>query len=104
MVNNHLSSCNLYLILEINESINETRSQFLVTPTRQTINPMALKFPHCHFIESLVYQMEGFSNQIKIEGMVSYYLSSCNSEQLQNIKSRTGRHTHTHARLGQKQC
>ena len=41
MVNNHLSSCNL---LEINESINKAHSQSLVMPTRQTINPMALKF------------------------------------------------------------
>ena len=39
--------------------------------------------------------MEEFLNRIKIEGMVSYYFSSCNSEQLKNIKSGTGTHTHT---------
>ena len=51
--------------------------------TRQTTNPMALKyFPHT-IILSEVYQMEGFSNQIKIEKMVSnYFTTNCNSEQL----------------------
>ena len=40
--------------------------------------------------------MKGFSNQIKIEAMVSYYFSSYISEQLKNIKSGTGTHAHTH--------
>ena len=42
------------------ENINKAHSQFLVNPTRQTINPMALRFyPHT-IILSEVYQMEGF--------------------------------------------
>ena len=45
--------------------------------------------------------MEGFSNRIKIEGMVGYYFSSCNSEQLKKYKvwdrdTHTHTHTHTH--------
>ena len=67
-------------------------------PTRQTINAMALKFSsHYHFIGSIVYQMEGFSNQIKIEGMVSFYYSSCNLEQFKKVWDRdTHIHTHIH--------
>ena len=44
--------------------------------------------------------MEGFLNWIKVEGMVSNYFSSCNSEQLKNkVWDRdTHTHTHTHAR------
>ena len=67
-------------------------------PTRQTINPMALKhFPHT-IILSEVYQMEGFSNWIKIEGMGSNYFCSCNLEQLKMSlkKSGIGTYTHTH--------
>ena len=53
--------------------------------------------------------MEGFSNRIKIEGMVSYYFSNCNSEQLiKNIKSGTGTHaharTHTHTHTHTHTC
>ena len=34
-------------------------------PTRQTIDPMALKFSsHYHFTGSLVYQMEGFQGSL----------------------------------------
>ena len=80
MVNNHLSSCNLWLFLEINESINKACSRFLVMPTRQTINPMTLKF----FLTLSFYWKSSLPDGkiINIEGMVSYYFSSCNSEQL----------------------
>ena len=93
----------------MNESINKAHSQFLVMPTRQTIYAMALKFfLTLWFIGSLVYQMEGFSNWIKIEGMVNFYSSSGNSEQfkkslgqghthtLTHIHSHTYTYTHTH--------
>ena len=54
-------------------------------PTTQTTNPMALKlFPHTIII-SEDYQMEGISNRVKIEKVISNYFSSCNSEQLKNI-------------------
>ena len=47
-----------------------------------------------------VYQMEGFSNWIKIERMVSNYFCSCNLEQLKmSLKksgTRTYMHTYTH--------
>ena len=42
-------------------------------PTRQTTNPMALKFSPHTIILSEVYQMEEFSNGIKIERTVSDY-------------------------------
>ena len=54
-------------------------------------------------ILSEVYQMEEFSNWIKIERMVSNYLFSCNLEQLKmslkksGTKTYTRIHTHTHA-------
>ena len=42
--------------------------------------------------------MEGFLNQIKIEGMVSFYCSSGNSEQFKKVWDRdTHTYTYTHA-------
>ena len=62
-------------------------------PTRQTINLMALKFfPHT-IILSDIYQMERFSNWLKIERMVSNYFSSCNSEQLKILLKKSGTRT-----------
>ena len=48
--------------------------------------------------------MEGFSNWIKIEGMVSFYSSSGNSEQFKKSLGQGHTHTLTHAYqlLGQK--
>ena len=41
--------------------------------------------------------MEGFSNWIKIEGMVSFYCSNGNSEQFKKVWDRdTHTYTHTH--------
>ena len=42
-------------------------SQFLVKPTRQTINPMALKLSPHTIILSEVYQMEEFANGLKLK-------------------------------------
>ena len=69
VTNNHLSSCS-QLTLEniiIYESINKgSCSQILVMHTRQTINPMTLKFLLAHnFIRSLP------ERKFKIERMVN---------------------------------
>ena len=89
MVKNHLSSCNSYIA-----NFMKAHLQFLVTPTRQTINPMALKvFPHTTILLD-VCQIKGFFNGIKFESMVSNYFSSCNSEQLIIILKKFGTVTH----------
>ena len=43
-----------------------------------------------------VYHMEGFSNWIKIERMVSNYFCSCNLEQLKMSLKKSGTRTYTH--------
>ena len=43
-----------------------------------------------------VYQMEGFSNWIKIERMVSNYFCSCNLEQLKMSLKKSGKRTYMH--------
>ena len=79
-------------------------------PTRQTTKSYGLEIFSHTIILSEVYQMEGFSNRIKIERMVSKYFSSCNLEQLKiwlnksgtdrqtdrQTDTRTRTHTHTH--------
>ena len=47
-----------------------------------------------------VYQMEGFSNWMKIERMVNNYFCSCNLEQLKMVLKKSGTRTctHTHTR------
>ena len=52
-------------------------------PIKQTTTYYGLEFfPDT----SEVYQMEGFSNQITIEGIVTNHLSSCNLEQLKILQ------------------
>ena len=53
-------------------------------PARQITDVMTRKhFPDYNFINDLHF--EGFSNQIKIDRIVSNYLSSCNSQIFINI-------------------